>query len=54
MIDHYEDSPLEELNRVREHLEVCLKDAVDTGKKTEKQKEIQIKKKNKENSELLK
>lgn len=34
----YQDGPLEELNRVREHLEVCLKEAVDAGKKNEKQK----------------
>lgn len=48
--DTYNDGPLEELNRVRGHLEICLKEAVDTGKKNEKQKETQVKRKNKENS----
>lgn len=52
--ENYKDGPLEELNRVRGHLEICLKEAVDTGKKNEKQKETQVKRKNKENSELLK
>lgn len=31
-----------------------MKEAVDSGKKNEKQKETQVKRKNKENSELLK
>jgi len=52
--ESYKDSALDELNRVREHLEVCLKQAVDAGKKNENQKETQVKRKNKENSELLK
>jgi chromosome segregation ATPase len=29
----HKDTPVDELNRVREHLEVCLKQAVDAGKK---------------------
>lgn len=47
------NSPLGELNRVREHLEVCLMEAVETGKKNEKHKNVQISRKNRENSELL-
>lgn len=43
-----------ELNRMREHLEVCLEEAIDCGKKTEIHKNNQICKKNRENSELLK
>ena len=31
--ENYQDSPLDELNRVREHLEICLKQAVDSGKR---------------------
>jgi hypothetical protein len=38
---------------VREHLEVCLIDAVEIGKKNDKQNNIQISRKNRENSELL-
>lgn len=47
------NSPLGELNRVREHLEICLMDVVETGKKNEKHKNVQISRKNRENSELL-
>lgn len=44
------NSPLGELNRVREHLEICLMEVVETGKKNEKHKNVQISRKNRENS----
>lgn len=34
------DSPLGELNRIRDHLEVCLDEAMTANKKNEEQKRI--------------
>jgi hypothetical protein len=47
------DSPLGELNRIRGHLEDCLKAAVSSGEKIEEKREKEVKKRNSENSSLL-
>ena len=47
------DSPLGELNRIRDHLQVCLDEVVTINKKNDEQRKKEIVKKNVQNTELL-